>query len=277
MAPPTRTASTSNLLAELRTLAGSTPPGTPYDDLLSRLRDAGWVWYMRQTDVNWLPDSTVLITFDLQVGNAETPLTSIDQLSMHLGSQPGPVSIAARIGLDQALVYLVFGRLPPQSAALPQPNTPPVSDAPRTVQVDDTQDDILLDDLDDTGHDADDPFNGQEYVPEPRQPIDVIAKREPDGLPVLKDLYAIDASDPSSTRAIIQAVYDAFSAYLDMATTDAQVQALGLKNRAAIGFINDLGTKEDSLKIRELVNRRRSQIAQGINPIPQQPRRRTAG
>lgn len=261
MAPPIKTPS---ILADLRAFVLAVPADTPYDQLAGLLRDAGWTWYLRQAAAEGLHDGSVLLTFDVQVGRDDHPLTTIDQVSTHLGAQPGPVSLAARMGLDQTLIHMVFGRLPPIANTAPVVDPPLRAQAPtRTVEM--------------NGHDSDDFYLPdepvQEYVNDaPVLPqLDVVAKREPDGLPLFVDLYAVEA--PAGD--VIEAVLSELKAFLDMATTEQQVMAVASKNPDALAFIKDLGEEEDSKALRALVAKRRGQIAGGIKPAAPEPRRRT--
>ena len=253
MAPPAKTPS---ILADLRAFALNIAPTVPYADLAGLLREAGYTWYLRQHSAVGLADGSVLLTFDVLMGKDDIAASVVlDQVSSHLGPQPGPVSLAARMGLDQTLLFMIFGRLPP---------APEIARAPeRTVEMNgrDSEDFVLEDDAQ------------QEYVDDSApQAIEVVARREPDGLPIFVDLYEVEAAANDIVAAVLAEIGD----FLDMAQTVEQVTAVAAKNAPALQFLRDLGEPADLAALKGLVDKRRGQLAAGVTPAAV-PRRRAAG
>lgn len=237
----------SSFLPELRKFAENLNT-VSYDALLSAARDAGWSYFLQQTEATGQSDGTVLVTFQVFVGK-DDKFEPYDLLSVKVAPGPGPVSAVARRIALESLVPLFFGRYP-QVAAPAQP-------AAQTIRTDDV--DIVLPDVEEQ----------QEYVNTPLPPIEVVARHEPDGVPIFVDLYAL--GDPSAE--VITAVLDAVDDFLERAQSVETINAMGTKNPMMIKFIKDLGTPEDSAALMDMITRRRNLVAP---PVLSNARRRSA-
>lgn len=217
---------------ELREFARNVA-GLPYDQLMPAAAEAGWDYTLQQTESVGLADGSVLVTFQVFVGK-DGKFEPFDLLTVR--TTAAPVSVSARLTAVQSLPYLFFGRLPPPPPTQQQPT--------QTIRTDDV--DIVLP--------ADEPE--QEYVEEPTAPIKVVARTEPDGVPIFVDLYAL--GDP--TEAVIDAVFEAVENFLERATFD-QINAMGTKNPMMIKFVKDLGTEKDTAELMDMITRRRNLVA----------------
>jgi len=240
---------TPTLLPELRTFATNVKD-LPYEQLLPAAADAGWQTQLQQVDATGQTDGTVLVTFQVFVGK-EDRFEPYDLLSVKVAPGPGPVSAVARKIALESLVPLFFGRYP----QAPAPQQPIEGKVIRTDDVD-----IVL--PDDTPE--------QDYVDnEPAPPINVIARTEPDGVPIFIDLYA----SGEKSADLIAAVLDAVDDFLERAQSVETINAMGTKNPMMIKFIKDLGTPEDSAALMDMITRRRNLVAP---PVLSNARRRSA-
>jgi len=249
MAPAPKTPS---LLPELRTLAANLA-ALPYDQLLPAAAEAGWLTQLQQVDATGQTDGTVLVTFQVFVGKDDS-FEPYDLLSVKVAPGPGPVSAVARRIALESLVPLFFGRYPQVAA--------PAKQEWQTVQAKPGTDDIVIPDTDD---------DGGEYLPgeQTAAPIEVVARHEPDGVPIFVDLYAL--GDP--TTDVITAVLDAADDFLERAQSVETINAMGTKNPMMIKFIKDLGTPEDSAALMDMITRRRNLVAP---PVLSNARRRSS-
>lgn len=239
-----------SFLTELRAFAANLGE-VPYEKLLATATEAGWEQFIQETGAVGQPDGCVLVTFQVFVGK-EGRFEPFDQLSVKVSPGPGPVSAVARRIVFDSLVPLFFGRYPVAAAQLA-----PVT----TVRTDDT--DIVLPAADDGG----------EYVIEPPAPLNVVARHEPDGVPIFADLYAL--GDPYTTKQVVEAVLDAVDDFLQRASSVEQINAMGIKNPLMIKFIADLGEKADSAELKEMIDRRRNEVAPPV--LATTSRRRSSG
>jgi hypothetical protein len=241
---------TSPMLAELRKFAANVID-LPYEHLLPTAAEAGWEYRLVQRDVVFTPLNEYMVTFDVLVGR-EGAFEPLDAVSVTIPASSGrpvyPVSLVARVQAMQTLIYLFFGRLPPQPAPAEHVE----------VKAPTGGGDIVL------------PDDGGEYVDRgPADPIQVVASHEPDGVPIFVDLYAL--GDPSAE--VIEAVLDEVDNFLERASSVETINAMGAKNPMMIKFIKDLGTPEDSAKFMDMVSRRRNLVAP---PVLSNARRRSA-
>jgi len=238
---------TSALLTELNAFATNIGD-LPYDKLLPTAAEAGWGYRLVEKSVLFTPQNHTLVTFDVLVGKDGT-FEFFDTISITVPGGAGPTSLVARVQSTQTLIYLFFGRLPPQVA-------PPAQQPAQTIRTDDV--DIVL------------PDDVQEYVPDTvAAPPEVVARHEPDGVPIFVDLYAL--GDPSSE--VITAVLDAADDFLERAQSVETINAMGTKNPMMIKFIKDLGTPEDSAALMDMITRRRNLVAP---PVLSNARRRSS-
>lgn len=241
----------SSFLPELRKFAENLNT-VSYDALLSAARDAGWSYFLQQTEATGQSDGTVLVTFQVFVGK-DDKFEPYDLLSVKVAPGPGPVTAVARRIALESLVPLFFGRYPQAVPAAPpefKGHTVDARDADVTLPEDD---------------------DGGEYVPgeQAAAPIEVVARHEPDGVPIFVDLYAL--GDPSAE--VITAVLDAVDDFLERAQSVETINAMGTKNPMMIKFIKDLGTPEDSAALMDMITRRRNLVAP---PVLSNARRRSA-
>lgn len=248
----------SALLADLRTFASNIPASTPYEDLAGLLRDAYDI-YPRQSGVIGMADASALVTFDIFAGPRGGPQELLDQVTMRVPAQAGPVSALARAQLQQSLVLMVFGRLPPVPEAVAQ----------------------HVHDVKMNGHDDepfelpedDEPIDEQEYVPAPPAILDIIERYEPDGVPIFKDLY--DFSEPSPL--VCQAIMVELENFMETAASAEQVSAVMAKNEVLRTYMKDFMPVPDREKLKAMAIKRRGQLEAGVNPTPVPRRRPSAG
>lgn len=220
----------------------------PYEKLAENFAGADWVTQLIETGAIPAYDGTVLMTYDLYVGrkNAEgkIDMEKFDSLTMRMPSGPGPVSVAARVSARETVIFLLSGRLPPKPVAAAQQSNGHVHvDAPVPEQT------VAMDDAD------------QELVNDAPADLPVVERREPDGLPIFVDLYAVGAP----TRAVIDAVLDECAQFLETASAE-QVTALASKNSGMMAFLKDLGEDEDTAELKAMVARRREALAEAALP-----------
>lgn len=267
----------SSLRGELIAFVRDLSPETPYHELRKALVDAGWTVTAREIAATPAGNAAaggddIIVRYNLLAGKDPANLEALDEVTVRVPSTALDISLVARSRIDVAALYTLFGRLPPQlEAQLSQP-------AGRAAETHEVRM---------NGHDArdavlepveDDPYgdDGGEYVPErpveAPEPLQVIDRREPDGLPIFLDLYDVGAD----TRLTIEATVAAISAWFEDATTLEQVDALARKNRHMLDFLKDLGTPEDLDQVKKLALRRRGQIEKNVHVSPVARRRAAA-
>jgi hypothetical protein len=248
--PPTAKPKPPTVLAELAQLAANLK-AVPYEDLAEALAEAGWISLLAQTDVTTTPSGTVLVTFDVMVGKSYDTLERLDSLTMSVSPGPGPVSVAARVLARESVLFMLTGRLPPsrQIADAPEPRTGQMNGGgPRQVDVS-GDGDVVLDDAED----------------EPVSDLRVVERREPDGLPIFRDLYDIGPDEASNTGEVIAAVMGEIDTFLASASAE-QVDALPVKNPDLLTFIKDLGRPDDTARLRKMVEARKAALAAAGSP-----------
>lgn len=232
MASPSKTSSA--LFADLAAFVANLGD-VPYDKLLSTAAEAGWTYRLTQRDLVFLPNGGTLLTFDVHVGRDGT-LEFFDSVSLGVPGNNGlyPVSLIARAQIVPTLIQLFFNRLPPMVAQPPK--------SPAVIDATGTEGDIVL---------------PGENAPADLPRLDVVARREPDGVPIFRDLYAM--GDP--TADVIGAVLDELDDFLQRASSVEQIDAMGRKNPHVISFVKDLGKQADVDEFMGLVNERRNILA----------------
>lgn len=247
-------AKTPTLLLDLRKyLATAKLDDVPYDKLLQTVGEAGWFYRARQAGVEPRPEGE-MVHFEISIGREDT-MEFLDTISVKVSAGPGPVSSVARMLVQQSLIYMLFNRLP----AAPMAAAPPASVQREMIDMQDR--DVVLPAT------ADD--DQQEYVPEPATLVDydVVARREPDGLPIFTDLNEMGPD----TRGIIDAVIAEIEVFAETATIE-QLDALAVKNPGMLNFLFDLGTKEERDDMKLIIDRRKNLLAVPATT----PRRRRA-
>jgi hypothetical protein len=246
--PPMKTPKAPSFLSELAQLAGNLKD-LPYNELAAALADAGWISLLAETAVAPTPAGSVLVTFDLMVGKSYDALERLDSVTVNMPPNPGPVSVAARISARESVLFLMTGRLPPrpEAAAAPPPAAGQMNGGDeRHVDMGDA--DVELPDHD-------------------KPSVQVIERREPDGLPIFRDLYDIGPGEANSTGEVIEAVLAEVNEFLETASLE-QVDALALKNPDLVTFVKDLGMPEDSAALRAAVTARKAALAARPEPAP---------
>lgn len=263
-------ANQKSLLAQLRDWLGTVADDHPYGDLPRLARDAGWDWLLRQQSVQAGPN-TIVVTFDVLIGRTGMDAMQfdyVDQATFALSAVPGPVSVAARAQINPTIIYMLFGRLPPQR---------PAETAPAETVVDMDDDDVDLDSrgdavpVDDRRDDDDiEPLVTGADVPawEPGIGLPDVVVERVNGVPVFADLDDVKA--PSGD--VIVAVTNEVNAALVKMTTVDQVMDMWNRNEAVFGWLQDFATPEQRAAIAGAFKRRRGQIEGGFTDVA--PRRR---
>lgn len=258
------------ILAELREFVANIPRDTPYQDLLPMAEKAGYRYVLNQTDAVGQADGTVLVTFQVLVGGADR-LEPFDVISIKVGNAPGPVSLAARVLALPTIVYLFFNRLPP----------PQVQQAPVGVDMSQANGrDVVLPET--PAEEAEDRgFVPPRRAPEPR--LDLIERREPDGVPIFIDLFAMDGPlEGVPTEEIVKTLVEDMDAFARSADSPEQLYAVYTKNPDIMAFMQDFGTDESRLELNKVFERRSKQLEADANPVMTKipnsgPRRRRSG
>lgn len=228
----TATPRNSSLLIEAIKFASTVPPETPYAELTRTAFDAGWVWYLRQTETLVVSGGNFLVSFDVMLGKDADSLAVVDTISVQVSGSVGPISTQAR-GLAQAsLVHLFFGRLPPAEP-----------ERPNRAGLHRAQDEEPEDRYPDTQTD------------EP--PLAIVERRTPDGLPLFVDLYALGGVPGTE---VVDAVIDVIAETLPGLTTVAALIALGTHNAEAIQYVQDLGTNAQRQELKRMIDTRKSEL-----------------
>lgn len=261
-----------SLLAQLRDWLATVADDHPYNDLPRLAREAGWDWLLRQTDVQ-SGEKVITVTFDVLIGrtgmDAEM-FERVDKATFALPAVPGPVSVAARAQINETIIYMIFGRLPPRRQETVQPSAM----APeRTVEMDD--EDVSLDDdepVQMNGRDDEiEPMVTGADVPawEPGAGLPDVVVERVDGVPVFADLDDVQA--PSSD--VIVAVTNEINAALVKMTSVDQVMDMWNRNAAVFNWLQDFATPEQRTAIAGAFKRRRGQIEGGFGDVVPNRRR----
>lgn len=265
---PTAKPKAPSFMAELIEFAGRVRE-LPYERLSATFLEAGWLSQLREVSAVPAYNGTTLITFDLYIGKSPDAMERFDQLTMSIAPGPGPVSIAARLAARESVIYMISGRLPP--AAPQQPAAPAPEPRPNPSTLNGRADNAFADGRDEPPE----PASEQEYVQDDVPRVNVISHREPDGLPIFRDLYAIGLPEAQNTGEIIDAALDEVTAFLAEARSIEQITALGAKNLELIKFFQDLGTEEDVKELRGLIEKRRNELNRPVGArrrVPAAPR-----
>lgn len=262
-------AAQKSLLAQLREWLSTVADDHPYNDLPRLARDAGWDWLLRQSSVQ-PTDSTIVVTFDVLIGRAGVDAAQfewVDHATFALPAAPGPVSVAARAQINPTIIYMLFGRLPPQRQPLD------TSVAEKQVDMDD--DDVELDSRGDAVavDDIDPPITGADVKPwVPGEGLPAVVASMEEGVPVFLDLDDVQAP---SQDVIVAVTNEVNSALVKMTSVD-QVMALWNRNADVFdpteGWLAQMATPEQRSAIAKALSRRKGQIEGGFADVA--PRRR---
>lgn len=208
-----------------------------YADLGQHFRDSDWKFRLVQRSAIPTPDGATLVDTDILIGPGYDKLEHFDTVTFKLPPNIAPVTSLVRQNLTVSLLAVVFGRFPPEPMLVPQPQPGQMN-----------------------GGDAFPvpPMDGGEYVDEePAAPsVNVVAKREPDGLPIFVDLYALG----DRSEDVINAILDEVQNFLALAGSIEQIDAVALKNPDMVAFVKDLGTAEDRAELSQSINARRREL-----------------
>lgn len=221
-----------SVIPELYRFVRSLPADMPYHELAGAAQSAGWVWRMTESSSYVAAPGLVSIRFEVEIGKAtnDLELEYFDAITMMVPQEAPSPSLIARLNAQVALTYMVFGRLPPQQVAAPQPV--PVAPEPEPAPVEDEV-----------------PWQ----KPKPKA-VEVIlsSRRTPDGLPVFSNLYDMDAD----ASAIVAAALGGLQEALDDIDEQAKLTALWNKNGEAIEFIKDFGSVGDKAALKAMFKNR---------------------
>lgn len=246
------------VLAEWAKFRENLPPSTPYENLLGIAAEAKFVHHLRQKEIVPLPDGGLLATFEVLIGSETSPLELYDTVSMRMSGAPGPVSFAARVQLESTLIYLFFGRMPPAPPAR-------VAEPEQTVDASEGEGDIKLD-FDDTAAEStseaeDRGFTPDAYEPTAPEPLDIIDHKEPDGVPIFKDLYSVGGPDLTAD-VVIAAVMEVIKPFSIRVSSKEELLALYTKNPDLNQFMIDFGTPEERLDLKTVLDRALARLSE---------------
>ncbi|MFA5898825.1 MAG: hypothetical protein WC829_06895 [Hyphomicrobium sp.] len=236
---------TPPILPELVKFVETIGADVPYEKLLQTATEAGWQYRLVQKDAQLFDDGNTLLTFDVQVGR-DGVYDQFDAVSIKLLPNIGPVSLAARLQLVPTLIYLFFGRLPPQAGA-------PVQH--QTINAGPGDGDIVL-----PGADGGEYVNGGE-TDEP-EGLDLIDRTEPDGVPIFKDLYAVG----EEAGTIVDTLLEQLGAFLKSAGSVEQVLAVYTKNDETMQFLKDFGDDQDKADLKSLLDQAKERLTRAAAP-----------
>lgn len=259
--PPNRTPSWAEDFATFITNSAR----VDYKDLAQHWRDSQWKYRLVQKGTTVTPDGSVLVDTEMLIGPDVAHLEPFDTVTMRLPGGPGPVTLVTRVQLEQSLLAVVFGRFPPMPTAAEAAAVAGMNGSEqRVVTQPGRQGDIVL------------PTDGGEYVEPPAQAVNVIERREPDGLPIFVDLYALGGAP---TETVLDAVLGEIEAFLSMAQSPEQINALAVRNPYLRAFIEDLGDDKDRSDLKAMIDARRRQLTvpAAAAAAASAPRRRVRG
>lgn len=207
---------------------------TPYHELADAAISAGWIWRMVEESCEVVPGGFAKVTFNVYIGKAtnDFDLELFDAITMMVPQEAPSPSLIARLNAQVALTYMVFGRLPPQPVAPPQPV--PVAPEP-----------------------APEPVNEMPAWSKPEQGVvSLRATTTPDGIPMLENLY----EKSGSPEAIVAAALDRFQSALEDIDDSTLLNVLWVKNEGAVEFIKDFGSASDKVELSNMFRQRAEQL-----------------
>lgn len=223
-----------------------------YADLAQHFSNSAWKYRLQhRATIPSTSDGAVFIETEVHIGPAIERLEYFDTVVVKIPGNLVPVTSIVRQNLTVSLLATVFGRFPEQPAVpVVQPGQMNGGEAHHVV-LDRSSDDVRL-----PGED------GGEYVNEGDTPaVDVVARREPDGLPIFVDLYAMDGALAGATpEDIVAAVLDEIAEFARSADSVEQLAALPVKNTDMIPFMKDFGTDADRATLKNLIETRRREL-----------------
>ena len=233
----------ASLLQEWHSFALGVPGDTPYEDLAQLPFNSGFVYRVQEQFAN-VHDLSITVQFALHIGRDMGVMTYMDSFTVQVPRNTVAPSLAARSIAMPTVVYLLFGRMPPEALVAPQQVAP--EPEPEIVQE-------AAPELEDI------PWQAPPTAAKPRppRPPKLVQRYTPDGLPVLLDPYAIE-SDPGE---MVEAIMAALEEHIDRPQDRAGVTAMWTKNQSAADFVTDFGTKEQQVKLKGLFRDRAAELA----------------
>lgn len=223
-----------------------------YADLGQHFRDSAWKYRLIQRSAVPTPDGGALIDTDILIGPDYDKLELFDTVTLKMPPNIVPMSLLVRQNIFASLLGAVFGRFPPEPVVQMAPPAP----RPGQMNGGDSRPVNAIDNHQHPGEDA------GEYVEDDTAPsVNVVAKREPDGLPIFVDLFAMDGPLKGvPAGAIIDSVLEEVGSFLALASSLEQIDALALKNPDMKAFIKDLGDEQDRAELTAMVLARRKEL-----------------
>ena len=258
----------SALIAEMEEFARNIAPTTEYTALLSTALEAGYRTRLVQKSADIAANGASLVTFDIMVGKADEPLEFYDTVSIAIEPGQTSVSLAARVRAVTTLIFLFFGRLPPAPSAPTQEHNIDMSQA--------NGHDVVLPDTASAPEAEDRDFpTPPPFVPEEPLKLELVARREPDGVPIFVDLYAMDGDLAGvEPKDIVKELIDVMETFIKRAESAAQILAIYDKNPDVMPFLQDFGTEADRAGLAAVSKRKHAQLS--TPPVmTNQPKRRS--
>ena len=113
----------ASLLQEWHSFARGVPGDTPYDDLAQLPFNNGFVYRVQEQFAN-VHDLSITVQFALHIGRDMGVMTYADSFTVQVPRNTVAPSLAARSIAMPTVVYLLFGRMPPEALAPPQQVAP---------------------------------------------------------------------------------------------------------------------------------------------------------
>lgn len=254
-AAQTKTVKQTPLLQEFREFLLSTPPDTPYHELPKYTHDAGWVWQFRQQGAPVPHANGIVVTFDIYVGKTTGAMEYVDAVTMNPPALTQHVSLAARIEMTPSILYLLFGRLPPQQ--------PKAEDAPLPGE---------QPPVDDDGIQTAKPNGAQAPgvavgVSAAATGVEVTTGRTPEGWPIFDDLYALGAPGVDVVDAVLAEIQEV----LPSMSSQQALDQLWDRNEQAFAFVKDFGEVEQRSALKHMLEQRAHELEGAEAPRRRSP------
>lgn len=241
----------------------------PYDNIARYATDNGWRWHLLQTEAIAGPTGSTLVTFEIVIGRkhgelgetpdrTEIPMRSVDKVSVAVDSREVHITGVALARVGTSLLYRLLGYTPPApppaepQAAYTGPAPDGMNGGAAVVQMQDR--DTRLEDT---------------------SQFKITKGWTPDGLPLLTDLYEIDAS--ITEDAIISAVMELVRSTIGGIGDVHQLTAFYQLNEDALSFVKEFDG-ERAVEIAQMFSNRNNELSAppDVNAAStRQPRRRS--
>lgn len=239
---------------------------TPYDQIPKIMAEGGWLWRLLQKrampiDVQQyaeklqmiITQSQMLVDFDFMIGRDLNNMVLVDTVSTTIPATISAVSFYARLSLNQTLVFIATGRLPPAPTAAPQG---------AAVQHAIEDEDFVL------------PTAAAPQAENTGPSFQIFyGVDDATGVPLVADLFDIVDFAPEE---IIAALLSDLENTMPKIDTPAKLQAFWDKNTEEFAFVSDYGTAADKAALRQIFATRQKQLEAHAPRPANQPRRRAA-